>query len=109
MHWAVDRGHLNVVETLLDKNTDVNAKVFIFLINSSHAAEAVVFCKFKYVILCIIHINHECILLWQLTPFQELQELISNCKRYKRSISMALFSLVMVRQHAFLEVENLYS
>ncbi|KAG6503198.1 hypothetical protein ZIOFF_035509 [Zingiber officinale] len=26
LHWAVDRGHINVVQTLLDKNADVNAK-----------------------------------------------------------------------------------
>ncbi|XP_074572989.1 acyl-CoA-binding domain-containing protein 2-like isoform X2 [Curcuma longa] len=26
LHWAVDRGHFDVVETLLDKNADVNAK-----------------------------------------------------------------------------------
>ncbi|XP_042388425.1 acyl-CoA-binding domain-containing protein 2-like isoform X1 [Zingiber officinale] len=26
LHWAVDRGHIDVVQTLLDKNADVNAK-----------------------------------------------------------------------------------
>ncbi|EEF36122.1 acyl-CoA-binding domain-containing protein 1 [Ricinus communis] len=26
MHWAVDRGHLNVVEVLVGRNTDINAK-----------------------------------------------------------------------------------
>lgn len=102
LHWAVDRGHFDVVETLLDKNADVNAKVFIFLINSKYAAEALVFCKFKCVTLCIIHINHECILLWPLTRVQEMLVLSSNYKRYKRSISMPLFAFVMVRQHALL-------
>lgn len=27
LHWAVDRGHFNVVELLLSNNADVNAKV----------------------------------------------------------------------------------
>lgn len=27
LHWAVDRGHISVVEILLSKNADVNAKV----------------------------------------------------------------------------------
>lgn len=27
LHWAVDRGHFNVVELLISKGTDVNAKV----------------------------------------------------------------------------------
>ncbi|CAL9213569.1 unnamed protein product [Arabidopsis halleri] len=27
LHWAIDRGHLNVAEALVDKNADVNAKV----------------------------------------------------------------------------------
>ncbi|XP_010555741.1 PREDICTED: acyl-CoA-binding domain-containing protein 1-like isoform X2 [Tarenaya hassleriana] len=26
LHWAIDRGHLNVAEALVDKNADVNAK-----------------------------------------------------------------------------------
>ncbi|PSS32305.1 Acyl-CoA-binding domain-containing protein [Actinidia chinensis var. chinensis] len=26
LHWAVDRGHLNIIELLVSKNTDVNAK-----------------------------------------------------------------------------------
>ncbi|XP_043710329.1 acyl-CoA-binding domain-containing protein 2-like isoform X3 [Telopea speciosissima] len=29
MHWAVDRGHLNIVELLVSRNADVNAKVKI--------------------------------------------------------------------------------
>ena len=29
LHWAVDRGHLNVTELLVNRNADVNAKVFI--------------------------------------------------------------------------------
>lgn len=29
LHWAVDRGHLDVTELLLGRNADVNAKVFI--------------------------------------------------------------------------------
>jgi ankyrin repeat protein len=29
LHWAVDRGHLNVTELLVGRNADVNAKVFI--------------------------------------------------------------------------------
>lgn len=29
LHWAVDRGHLNVTELLIGRNADVNAKVFI--------------------------------------------------------------------------------
>lgn len=31
LHWAVDRGHLNVTELLVGKNADVNAKVFSFI------------------------------------------------------------------------------
>jgi len=31
LHWAVDRGHLNVTELLVSKNADVNAKVFHML------------------------------------------------------------------------------
>lgn len=27
LHWAVDRGHLNVVELLINRNADVNAQV----------------------------------------------------------------------------------
>lgn len=27
LHWAIDRGHLNVAKALLDKKADVNAKV----------------------------------------------------------------------------------
>ena len=27
LHWAVDRGHLNITEFLVRKNADVNAKV----------------------------------------------------------------------------------
>lgn len=27
LHWAIDRGHLNVVKALIDHNADVNAKV----------------------------------------------------------------------------------
>ena len=27
LHWAVDRGHLNITELLVTKNADVNAKV----------------------------------------------------------------------------------
>jgi len=27
LHWAVDRGHLNITELLLSRNADVNAKV----------------------------------------------------------------------------------
>lgn len=27
LHWAIDRGHLNVAKALVDKNADVNAKV----------------------------------------------------------------------------------
>lgn len=27
LHWAIDRGHLNVAEALVEKNADVNAKV----------------------------------------------------------------------------------
>lgn len=26
MHWAIDRGHLNIAKVLVDKNADVNAK-----------------------------------------------------------------------------------
>jgi len=32
LHWAVDRGHFNVVEVLLNRNADVNAKVMQFTI-----------------------------------------------------------------------------
>lgn len=27
LHWAIDRGHLNVAKALVDKKADVNAKV----------------------------------------------------------------------------------
>lgn len=30
LHWAVDRGHLNISELLVSKNADVNAKVCWF-------------------------------------------------------------------------------
>lgn len=29
LHWAVDRGHLNITELLVSKNADVNAKVIL--------------------------------------------------------------------------------
>ncbi|MBA0867774.1 hypothetical protein Goshw_003846, partial [Gossypium schwendimanii] len=32
MHWAVDRGHLKIVEALLGRNADANAKVIIVLL-----------------------------------------------------------------------------
>ena len=31
LHWAVDRGHLNVTELLLSKGADINAKVKDYL------------------------------------------------------------------------------
>lgn len=27
LHWAVDRGHLDIAEALVSKNADINAKV----------------------------------------------------------------------------------
>lgn len=27
LHWAVDRGHLNIAEVLVGKDADINAKV----------------------------------------------------------------------------------
>lgn len=27
LHWAVDRGHLDIAEELVGKNADINAKV----------------------------------------------------------------------------------
>lgn len=48
LHWAVDRGHLDAVKTLLDNNAHVNAKVLIFLIM---LAMLVVFYKVKCVTL----------------------------------------------------------
>jgi ankyrin repeat protein len=39
LHWAVDRGHLNAVEVLVNSNADVNAQVsdFICMLHSLHS------------------------------------------------------------------------
>jgi ankyrin repeat protein len=38
LHWAVDRGHLNSVEILVNANADVNAQVLDSTFNASLSA-----------------------------------------------------------------------
>lgn len=58
LHWAVDRGHLNITKLLLSRNADVNAKVHIVFNTAKvhiilhHYAEPLIlfqFCDLLYI------------------------------------------------------------
>lgn len=71
LHWAVDRGHFDAVETLICKNADVNAKVSnrLYLL-ASHICIPNLFCcqqcvsSFPFVSFCFhfdtLHLNCFC-------------------------------------------------
>lgn len=48
LHWAVDRGHLNVVGALVERNSDVNSKV----------KDQMLYSFLQVSLICDIDLNH---------------------------------------------------